>query len=156
MSWPINTPEKHKEREICGSVHSGDAYRIQQHKSSAFMDSRCVGQASIRLASSGKSTSFLCYPFCEVDKKMHPWKLLKVVVCVPQAVTRSLLFCGFSPKSKTNGRDSIARRCEDQPSCNRDCLQQFCLSDLVGEWGLILIPLNFMCPELVARCLRVT
>lgn len=110
----------------------------------------------IRLASSGKSTSFLCYPFCEVGEKMHPWKLLKVVVCVPQAVTCSLLFCGFSPKSKTNGRDSIVHHREDQPSCNRDCLQRFCLSDLVGGWGLILIPLNFMCPELVARCLRVT
>lgn len=69
MSWPINTPEKHKEWEICGSVHPGDAYGIQQHKSSVFMDARCIGQATLRLASSGKSTSFLCYPFCEVDEK---------------------------------------------------------------------------------------
>lgn len=83
MSWPINTPEKRKE---CGSVHPGDACRIQQHKSSTCMDTRRVGQADIALASSGKSTSFLCFPFCEVEEKMHPWKLLKVVVCVPQAV----------------------------------------------------------------------
>lgn len=143
MSWPINTPEKHKEWEICGSVHPGDAYRIQQHKSSTFMDARCVGQANIRLASSGKSTSFLCYPFCEVDEKMHPWKLLKVVVCVPQAVTHSLLFCGFSAKSKTNGRNSIAHHREDQPSCNRDRLQRFCLSDLVGGGGLMTYPYSF-------------
>lgn len=143
MSWPINTPEKHKEWEVRGSVHPGGAYRIQQHKSSTFMDSRCVGRARIRLASSGKSTSFLCSPFCEVDEKMRPWKLLKVVVCVPQAVTRSLLFCGFGPESKTKGRDSIAHHREDRPSCNRDCLQGFCLSDLVGGWGLTTYPYSF-------------
>lgn len=29
-------------------------------------------------------------------------------------------------------------------------LPGFCLRDLGGGWGLILIPFNFMCPELVA------
>lgn len=152
MSWPINTPGKHKEWEICGSVHPGDAYRIQQHKSSTITDSRRVGQAAVRLASSGKSNSFLCSPFCAVDEKNASLEVVESS-CV-RSPSRSLFTSVVWVQPQV--RDAIDHHREDQPSCKQDCLQQFCLSELVGGWGLLLIPLKFMCPELVARCLRVT